>query len=115
MTLSIEEFKREIKQKARSATEIHDYTVIFFDKIRHAKDEEKARQEWLELCNKKEWVRLREVFENIAACEKELRGFDVETWLFKRFPYYLYQERYSQEKRRVLEILHEFSKEILGH
>lgn len=47
-----------IKQETKSATYIHDYTVIFFDKIRNAVDEHKARKAWSGVCDKKEWVRL---------------------------------------------------------
>lgn len=47
--------------------------------------------------------------------EKKFRGFDVQAWLFKKFPYYLYSQRYFQEKQRVLAILEKFvSEEVLG-
>ena len=58
--------EERIKQKVKSATEIHDYTVIFFDKIRHAEDEGKARKEWFEVCGKKEWINVKEVLQILA-------------------------------------------------
>jgi hypothetical protein len=47
-----------LKEKAKSASEIQNYTVQFFDKIRNAENPERAREEWMAICDKKEWVRL---------------------------------------------------------
>jgi len=67
--MSVEE---KIREKAQSATNVHDYTVIVFDKIRSASDEHKARKEWLEVCDKKEWVKLDDVLAIVNTAAGEL-------------------------------------------
>ena len=63
-----------LKEKAKSASEIQDYTVQFFDKIRNAKNPEKAREEWMTICDKKEWVRLEDAEQEINKVKEGAKG-----------------------------------------
>ena len=63
----------DLKEKAKSASEIQDYTVQFFDKIRNAKNPEKTREEWMTICDKKEWVRLDDAEQALAELKQKLQ------------------------------------------
>jgi len=62
-----------LKKKAKSPSEIHDYTVQFFDKIRNAPNPEIAREEWMKICDKKEWVRLDDVVALLDEVTKQIQ------------------------------------------
>ena len=85
-----------LKEKAKSASEIQDYTVQFFDKIRNAKNPEKAREEWMTICDKKEWVRLEDAEQEIAELKQKLQQ------ILKRMPW-----QAEKQCREIEELLKE--------